>query len=426
MHMIRPRRFRLTATLFLVAALVASFGCAPRVRVAPPEPMDVTFLPDPGDFVSGSGEPMTLEQVADAARRADYILVGEGHRNPLDHAVQQRLAAALAAQENPLAVGLEMIAVDKQPVLDDFAQGIVPVDDLEQELEWKDRWGYSFSLFRGLFELAQKHSLPVGALNVPPSVARAIGRNGLESLDEDQQDTLPGRIVRPCDAQLDFLREVMGMHEGRDMDNATQWERFVTVQSVWDSKMAEETVALRTRFNWPVLVIAGDGHVENGWGIERRILLLDPDATVFSIGPWRGGHFDPHRADVFFYSPDQYRSRMGAVFMVLERGIVVKSVERDSRADKAGLRPGDVLEEANGVALESLRDIHKAGFRAHEDREPFVFVVRRHGQRLAVDMGLLLTKRTKPQDASAKDGQTPESKPESQPGEDTGVDGHVR
>ncbi len=403
--------------LLLLFALACACACTPRTAAVTvdPEPMAVTFLPDPGDFLGCSGDAMTLEQVADAARGANYILVGEGHRNPLDHKIQQQLAEALCAGDNPLAVGLEMVAVDKNPVLDDFAEGLVPVDELPQELDWKNRWGFPFALFRGLFELAQKDSLPVAALNVSPDVARTIGRNGLEALNEDQRDLMPGRIIRPLEKQLDSLREVMGMHQELDADNATQWERFVTVQSVWDSKMAEEAVALRTRFNWPVLVIAGSGHVENGWGIERRIRLLDPNARIFSIMPWRGEPFDAQRADAFFYSPDQYRSRMGMLLMVLERGVVVKSVSRSSRADKAGLRPGDILKEANGVALDSLRDIHLAGVRAHDNKKPLVFVVRRGDDSIAVNVGMLRTERTKPLVKGMKPQATPPASSKTDP-----------
>lgn len=336
---------------------------------------------------------MSLAQVVEQTRGADYILLGEGHRNQWDHKIQQRLIKALGNGEKQLAVGLEMVAVDKQPVLDDFAAGIVPVSDLEEELEWRNRWGYPFSLFSGLFDLAQKNSLPVVGLNVPPEVARAIARSGKESLTEDQREFLPESIVFPCEEQLDMLREVMDMHSGRDSDNATQWDRFVLVQSVWDSMMARQAVDAHARFNWPVLVIAGYGHVEQGWGIERRIRVYDPGARVVSIIPWRGGEFDAGGADMFFYSPDSYQSRMGTVFTVYERGVVVESVERGSRADKAGLRPGDVLLSANGVKLNALMDLHKAGFKAHDADKPLVFTLLRDGEKICVDMGKLGKKR---------------------------------
>lgn len=374
-----------TCALMLITA-VALGGCTAK-HATPP--MDVTFLPERGDFVSVEGEKLSLDDIVTLARDADYILLGEGHKNRCDHNIQQRLVAALAEGESPLAVGLEMIAVDKQSVLDDFASGIVPVEDLEEELEWKDRWGYSFTMFEGLFALAQKHSMPVAGLNVPPAVVRTLGRKGKEALTEDEREYLPAMMVYPAQEQLGMLREIMGQHAGRDTDNATQLERFVYVQSVWDSKMAEEAVRLRGKYKWPVLVIAGGGHVEYGWGIARRIQIHDPEARILSIMPWRGSGFDAESGDAFFYCPESYQSRMGAVFTIMNGRMVVESVERKSRADMSGFRPGDILLEANGVPLNVLMDLHVAGSRAHEADTPLVFTVMRKGDEVVVDVGKL-------------------------------------
>ncbi|WP_147819634.1 ChaN family lipoprotein [Salidesulfovibrio onnuriiensis] len=390
MNKVEKPIFGVINTLLLMLITAAALGgCVSRQAGISSTPMEVTFLPQRGDFLSVDGERLSLEQAVALTRDADYILLGEGHKNVCDHKIQQSFAEVLAEGETPFAVGLEMVAVDKQPVLDDFAEGIVPVPDLEEELVWKERWGYPFALFSGLFELAQKHSIPVAGLNVPPEVPRTISRDGVEALSEDQREFLPESIVYPADDQMDMLREVMAMHSGRDTDNATQLERFAYVQSLWDSKMAAEAVKLREKYNWPVLVIAGSGHVEYGWGIARRIRQYDPGARIVSVMPWRGGDFDAKAGDVFFYCPESYVSRLGAVFTVMREGIVVESVERGSRADSSGFRPGDVLVSANGIDLRRLMDIYEAGKAAHDHDRPLVFTVRRGDVELQVDVGLL-------------------------------------
>ena len=156
--------------------------------------------------------------------------------------------------------------------------------------------------------------------------------------------------------------------------------------------MAEEAVRLRKQYDWPVLVVAGSGHVEYGWGIAKRIRWFDPGARVLSIMPWRGGEFDDEAGDLFFYSPDSYQSKMGALLTGLpEGGILVESVDRASRAAKAGLRPGDVLVEASGVRLDSLMHLHLAGKKVHDADEPLVFTVRRGETLLTADVGKLGT-----------------------------------
>ncbi len=378
--------------------LVLAAGlCACSAKVVHP-PLEVTFLPQRGDFVSGYGDRLSLEQVVELARGKDYILLGEGHRNACDHTVQQRVLAALAATDKAPAVGLEMVSVDMQPVLNDFSAGLVDVDSLEDELEWKTRWGYPYDYFRGFFEVIRRNSLPVAGLNVPTAVTRKIARQGMDSLTDDERAYLPAEIVPPSNAQAPFLDMMVSRHVDRgrpdgdeaEPDETTRRARFHLVQSIWDSKMAEEAVRLRRTYDWPVLLVAGSGHVENGWGIARRIRRFDPGAKILLIVPWRGGEFAADSGDALFYCPDSYVAKIGATLTDTgQGGLLVEAVVRGSRAEKAGLRPGDTLLEASGVTLDHLFALHQAGVMVHEADAPLVFTVRRAGQTFRADVGRL-------------------------------------
>jgi len=375
------------AILLFVALTMALGGCVKNV-VHPP--LEVTFLPQKGDFVSKYGERLTLAEIIEMARDKDYILIGEGHKNLYDHNVQQRIVTALAATDSPPAVGLEMVAVDMQPVLRDFGKGQVQIEALEEELQWSARWGYPFSLFRGLFEIAQRNSLPVAGLNTPTTVTKKITKDGIESLSDEEREFLPTEIVPPSNAQTAFLDMIYSQHPGLDAGNATQRERFALVQSIWDSKMAEEAVRLRKEYDWPVLVIAGNGHVENGWGIARRIQRFDPGATILTLVPWRGGDFNDDEGDAFFYCPETYESKMGASLTATGfGGLLVEGVKRSSRAEKAGLRPGDLLVEASGIQLDYLFSLHMAGAKVYKAGEELIFTVQRGSEIFTVNVGKL-------------------------------------
>ncbi len=67
--------------------------------------------------------------------------------------------------------------------------------------------------------------------------------------------------------------------------------------------MAEKAVSLRESSGHPVVILAGGGHVEHGWGIARRLKVLDPQSKITTIMPWRGDEFYPTAADSFFYAP---------------------------------------------------------------------------------------------------------------------------
>lgn len=147
---------------------------------------------------------------------------------------------------------------------------------------------------------------------------------------------------------------------------------------------------MRKQFDWPVLIIAGGGHVENGWGIARRIRQFDPSAKILTLMPWRGGEFDGDSADAFFYSPETYKSRMGATLTATGvGGLLVEGVKRNSRAAKAGLRPGDVLVEAAGIPLDHLFSLHMAGSKVHKAGAELIFEVRRGSEMFSANVGKL-------------------------------------
>lgn len=410
-NMLRTARTR-ALWLCLPGLLLALGACAkdaPGMRadaVATP-PLSVTFLPQKGDFISAYGAPLSLDDVKAMAEGYDYILIGEGHRNSVDHRVQQQLLERLSDNGDGLSLGLEMVGADRQQELDDFCKGQVSLDALPGELDWAANWGYDFGLFRDHFAIAERNGVPVAGLNVPSGVIRTITKDGLDGLNDADRAWLPKEIVPPATDQRALLDAVMAMHKGKDPKDAGERERFYLVQSIWDSKMAEEAVRLRRQFDWPVLVVAGAGHVEYGWGIAKRIRWFDPAARILTIMPWRGGEFDSEAGDLFFYAPDTYRSRMGMVLAAGADGILVESVSRGSRADRAGLRPGDLLIEASGVPLHGLFSLHMAGTKVHEADEPLIFTVRRNDATFGVDMGKLGTKRSKVKAAPKDDLASP-------------------
>ncbi|WMW64787.1 ChaN family lipoprotein [Nitratidesulfovibrio liaohensis] len=295
--------------------------------------------------VSPAGEIRTMDP-ADAARQAlrhDYILLGESHTSACDHRAQAAFITALLAEGARPAIGLEMVPRDGQPALDEFSRGATPLDKLSDALDWPKTWGYDFELYRPVFAVADWARLPVHGLNVPQRVVRQVSRGGLESVPEADRAWLPPSIIAPAPEQRATLtaifREHAAMRAGRAegakgvtkdaapqggtlaapqgapaatpaqavpaapsaapsapaaaapvpaTDNdAAALERFLLVQSLWDSAMAHQAVRVRVAHGGPVVILAGGGHVEFGWGIARRIRLLDPDARVLLVMPWR-------------------------------------------------------------------------------------------------------------------------------------------
>jgi len=388
----------LTALLLALSALGA---CA---RPAPTNmPMSVSFLPAAGEFMNATGDRLSPEGLRQRAASAAYVLVGESHGNPCDHAAEARIITLLAHAKTPPVVGLEMAPASLNPVLQEFSEGRIAPEDLEQRLDWKTNWGHPFAKYLPVLRAIRDWRLPAYGLNVPPGVIRRLSAAAMQnataadpvaSLSAEDRAHLPARIIPPAPEQQAFLREVMGGHlDGRNAADPRQVARFQLIQSVWDSGMAEQAVRARRATARPVVLLAGTAHVEGGLGIARRIAVLDPGAEILLISPWRGQDFEPSDAHVRVYCPESFESRMGMTIESRPFGAqfeyVVSAVKRGSRAEAAGLRPGDVVARAGGYRLRSLNALHLAGSDAFREKKHLVLVIRRGEDAFSVDLGPL-------------------------------------
>lgn len=257
--------------------------------------------PAPGTLVDADERPLSADALADLAGNARFILVGEGHDNACDHLVQATVIRALAPREP--AVGLEMVEVDRQPILDRYRD--VFLRELGEQLDWDDRWGVDFRIYEPIFQAASENELPLLALNLPRELVREVGRIGPEGLTPAERSMVP-EIVPPPPEQEQMLRTAWKAHGAQMQQGGDEaFRRFAEVQALWDSQMA--SVAARWSYendDRPVVILAGAGHVENGWGIEYRLRRFAPKAEVLSIAPWRAdGSPDPRAADLFYYCP---------------------------------------------------------------------------------------------------------------------------
>ncbi|ABB37342.1 protein of unknown function DUF399 [Oleidesulfovibrio alaskensis G20] len=334
---------------------------------------------------------------------------------------------------------------------DTALQQRLDADTLEEAVDWKTVWGYPYDLYRPVFEAAYAGGLPLFGLNVPREVVRKVSRGGIESLTDDERSLLPSKIIFPSDEQREALTRMFRKHDSMrrarhnstaeqtgmpdtpaaperrpstdtaaadtaavpggnatartapgsagisaveagaaaaDGEHGTR-ERFFLVQSLWDTAMAENAMRARRRHGGPVVVLAGSGHVERGWGLARRLGILDRGARVLLVMPWRAeGPPDPEDGDYFFYCRASHRSRMGFTLVMAEGRVTVQDVAEDSPARRAGFRAGDVLRSADGAQVNSLWDMHKAGMQAAREKRPVVFGVQRDGAMLSLELSV--------------------------------------
>lgn len=241
-------------SLLMIAGSMSA--CATATKAPTPEP------PAPTEQLLGlpSGEPVDEDALAAALKGAKIVFVGEQHTSPEDHAVQLEVLKLMYAQDPSIGIGVEMVARPFQPVLDAFSAGQIPLAELPERLEWSTRWGYDFSMYAPIFEFAQRHQLPMYALNAPRGLSRKIARGGVESLSEEERAALP-ELDLSIGAHRDAVQRVFDAHMSGHGN--FKFENFYAAQVLWDETMAETAAKALSAEGGParLIVFAGAGHI---------------------------------------------------------------------------------------------------------------------------------------------------------------------
>ncbi len=339
---------------------------------------------EPGTMLNAAGEPVPRESFLQRAAEADIILLGEGHTNPCDHQVQAEVLRGFSETGLSVALGLEMVPAGKQRVLDRFNGGGLLLDDLPKALDWPAIWGHSFSLYQPVLQAARESGFPVFGLNTSREIVGTLREKGLAGLAPDKRSRLPEKIISPPQPQKESLRQEFASHEAfvGEMDKAMAGlDRFFLIQALWDTQMARRALKVRQQTGLPVVILAGTGHVEFGWGVEHRVKRLAPQASTLSLVPWRGlEDLDPARGDFFFYCPIRHSSDLGYHLQLSTGGGLITEVEAGSLADASGLKKGDLIVKAGGKSFQGLMDLHSAAVEASRQGRPLELSVKRGSQ----------------------------------------------
>ena len=99
----------------------------------------------------------------------------------------RRQSDSSSSNANPkLAVGLEQVQVQFQPVLDQYIRGDISLDEMRQGVEWDTRWIWPFEGYAPVFEAAHELGIPLVALNVNSEDMNLVEKGGFPGLGRDR------------------------------------------------------------------------------------------------------------------------------------------------------------------------------------------------------------------------------------------------
>lgn len=313
------------------------------------------------------------ELLASLAKRR-VVLLGEAHDNAGHHRWQLQTMTALHALRPGLVLGFESFPRRTQPALERWVAGALSESEFLAATDWRNVWGIDAQLYLPLFHFARMNRIPMAALNVDKDFTRAVREEGFDALEPARREGVT-RPAAPSQAYLDFLYPVFAEHErerfpDKKLDRKSiEFRRFAESQTVWDRAMAQGIAeVLAARPGALVVGVMGRDHVAHGFGVPHQLaglgvrdsaVLLPWDSDADCAGLVSG------LADAVFGvaaapADAARRPRLGVRLEAADGGVRINSVDKDSVAETAGLRAGDLVVEIAGRPAKQTGDVADA------------------------------------------------------------------
>lgn len=293
----------------LLAAVAASSAEQPPTRFAFADPpathplvgklFDGTHLIDAsvGGGLGAPGTPTLNSTLGKAVACGTVTVLGEVHDNPIHHRWRAwlieaaRKGADRPADCNPrgIAAGggaavFEHIRADKQPALDSFAgdsanQGS-RVTALLSLLGWDTSGWPEQALFVPLFAAVLDLGLPIYAGDPSREMIRAVAKNGLDALPQDERRRLALDGELP-DGQMEALLEQLEESHCGLMPK-TAFGNLALAQRYRDATLADATLRAAAAHGSAVL-LTGNGHARTDRGAPWYLRQRAPDMRVVAV-----------------------------------------------------------------------------------------------------------------------------------------------
>ena len=389
--------FQKTWPLILACSLM--FACSSTPPLGDPEmPYPPARAPKVGEILHvPTGVFVTEAQMLDAATDARIVYVGETHDNPASHRLELALLKALAERyPRKVALGMEMLTPEQQPVLDKWVAGKLSEKELLEQSRWYEIWRMDFDYYKALFHFCRENGIPIIGLNATRKQVEAVASDDLSKLDEAQRAGIP-KLDMTDPYQQALVKAVYGGHAHGGGSEA----RFLRVQTLWDETMAANVARYLSSPEGSgrrMLVIAGGHHVSYGVGIPRRVFRRLPVSYVL-VGnediEYAEGKGDkvmdvtlprmpmpPYDYIVYtkYERLPKRQVRLGILLGEGEKGVEIKGVLPSSPAAKAGLRKGDLIRDIDGEVVTKSFDVIYV-VKQKQPGDEVVLTVERDGKR---------------------------------------------
>lgn len=381
--------------IILITTLFAALAAGCSQKHTGPETLNhqsqsdvLNYLDQYQPTVRADDKTIMFSELVDTLAAQRVVFVGEQH-NRYDHHLNQLALLRELHRRNPnISIGVEWFQRPAQKALNQYLQGRITETEMLKRSQYMSRWRYDYRMMRPILEYARKHQISVIALNADVDITRKIGRGGLEALSAEERQQIPADITPAPEEERAALKAIFEHHPEANREN---FENFATVQRVWDLTMSESIMTQLDRSpSQQMVVFAGIGHLSKGIAIPRVIAEQKPDWGTQVVHSGEASKDQSGVADFFILSQPMQLPPIGKVGIWLddaEGGALVKQVVKDSAAQKAGLKDGDVITALDSKPTEDSAAL-KILLSHHSPKDTVTLAIRRGDQTLEVAVTL--------------------------------------
>ena len=224
-------------------------------------------------FFTQNGKRTSYRKLLRKSKKADIVLFGEYHNNPIAHWLEVKLTKDLLGKRS-LILGAEMFERDNQDALDGYLEGTIDQKGLDSLARlWKN---YKTD-YKPWVDLAKREKLPIVATNIPRKYANLVYKKGLQALD-----TLPSAerkwivsLPFPYDGNLSQYEKMMKMARHNP-------ENLPMAQAIKDATMAE-SIETHYKKGSLFLHLNGSYHSDFFQGIYWYLRKRNPNLKILTI-----------------------------------------------------------------------------------------------------------------------------------------------
>ncbi len=331
------------------------------------------------------------------------VYVGEVHDNIEHHDLELKIIKALERlHPGKVAVGMEMFKIPYQTDLDSWVRGYM--DEKTFFKVWTENWTLDYDYYKPILEYLREKRIPLIGLNASRDMIMAL---------KDEEGNHKAKFKLPdIDKDDPYHRAMVKAVLGDPRHSGIEFDDFYKIQLLWEETMAQtiaDYLKSDTGKDRYMVVLAGGGHINYGFGIPKRVFRRFPQPYTTILLATDRGELDKKtarskgikllKADLPYvplYISDFVwatgyetlkgkKPKLGIQYKEKDGKVRVVKVSKGSAAEEAGIKPGDLIVRIDNDPIEKASDLlYHIGLKRFGDEAKIT--VLRDGKRLNIEV----------------------------------------